>query len=452
LREIRSTIKTREDEIADCRSLIRLLSDQLETAHKRIASLTDQQKSLPSISIPSPTTEGPDGMSLKDTPTSENSAYHDASDDSILTSPISLVSLESGIKTHSDEEEPMDTTVIKLESDDPFVEEKQTAESIHGEIHLPPKLEHCPRTVRRQSMLDQIRPLPSAHSTFCYHDRHRGPLLPSKRNPKLVTPIVTHVNVEVSKTHLTPTPEETPLPMKQATQRAARLRSRIFRSKSALNDLSSNGLTSVERRPTAPPTATKFVTKKNSLLRFWASKISSPGEDQRKSSSAAIPGTEAVANVRLSTRYPGERSNVFAAPHESDQLSRYLKVRPTTSYPTTRTTSTTATTNPEWRRSVGRQVSEMVQHWEHESNTCQQRPLSCAAYVSSKCTSSSAANLKDSGVTAANAMAVRAARDAWTLRASSTAGSLSRSSSLRSAGLGGEGLRRSRDELGRKMG
>ena len=442
MRETRSTIKTREDEIADCRSLIRLLSDQLETAHKRIASLTDQQKSLPSISIPSPTTEGPDGMSLKDTPTSENSGYHDASDDSLLASPISLVSLESGIKTHSDEEEePTDTTVIKLESDDPFVEEKEPAESMYEEIHLPPKLEHCPRTIRRQSLLDQIHPLPSGHSTSRYNDRHRGPLLPSKRRSKLVTPVVTRVNVEVPKTHLTPTPEGTPLPMKQATQRAARLRSRIFRSKSALDDLSSNDSTSVEGQSTPPPSATQFVTKKNSLLRFWVSKISSMGEDKNKSSSATIPGTEAVANVRLSKRYPGEGSNLFTVPHESDQLFRYPKVRPTTSYTTTRTTTTATTTNPEWRRSVGRQVSEMVQHWEHESKTSQQRPLSCAAYVSSKCASSSAANLKDYGVTAANAMAVKAARDAWTARASSTAGTLSRSSSLRSAGRGGDGLR-----------
>ena len=381
-------------------------------------------------------------MSLKDTPTSENSGYHDASDDSLLASPISLVSLESGIKTHSDEEEePTDTTVIKLESDDPFVEEKEPAESMYEEIHLPPKLEHCPRTIRRQSLLDQIHPLPSGHSTSRYNDRHRGPLLPSKRRSKLVTPVVTRVNVEVPKTHLTPTLEGTPLPMKQATQRAARLRSRIFRSKSALDDLSSNDSTSVEGQSTPPPSATQFVTKKNSLLRFWVSKISSMGEDKNKSSSATIPGTEAVANVRLSKRYPGEGSNLFTAPHESDQLSRYPKVRPTTSYTTTRTTTTATTTNPEWRRSVGRQVSEMVQHWEHESKTSQQRPLSCATYVSSKCASSSAANLKDYGVTAANAMAVRAARDAWTARASSTAGTLSRSSSLRSAGRGGDGLR-----------
>ena len=379
-------------------------------------------------------------MSVKDTPTSESSDYRDASDHSILASPISFVSLESAIKTHSDEDEPIDTTVIRLESDDPVVDEKASTEPIHEEIHLPPHLEHSPRAIRRQSMLGQIRPLASPHSTFYYNDYHRDPLLPSKRKSKLVTPVVTDINVEVPKTHLSPMPEETPLPMKQANQLGATLRSRIFRSKLDLNDLSSKDTTAVEGQSTAPPTATKSVMKKNSLLRFWTSKTSSKGEDQKKSSSPAMPVTEGVAVVRLT------------APHESDQLSRYPKVRPTTSHITARPTTTT---NPEWRRSVGRQVSEMVQHWEHESQTRQQRPPSCAAYVSSKRTHPTPSS-KDCGVTGANPMAVRAAKDAWTARTSSRDKSLSRNSSLRSAAVGGggsgEGLSRPRDELVRKLG
>ena len=82
----------------------------------------------------------------------------------------------------------------------------------------------------------------------------------------------------------------------------------------------------------------------------------------------------------------------------------------------------------------------MVQHWEDETSRRNDKMVSCASYVSSKCLSS--ASMKDIG---ASPLAVRAARDTWTAKSSASMTTTSRTSSFRSQ-------RRPRDGLVRTVG
>ena len=93
----------------------------------------------------------------------------------------------------------------------------------------------------------------------------------------------------------------------------------------------------------------------------------------------------------------------------------------------TTTQSTNTTPNPEWRHNIGRQVAEMVQHWEDETSRRNDKMVSCASYVSSKRLSSP--NIKDTGV---SPLAVRAVRDTWTAKSSASMTTISGTSSFRS--------------------
>ena len=90
MRETQISLKSREDELADCKSLIRLLSDQLEHAHKRIAALADAPRSVQTIESPS--------QEIKNASILQSSEFVNTSPGG---SPTSLVSLESSIGSHS---------------------------------------------------------------------------------------------------------------------------------------------------------------------------------------------------------------------------------------------------------------------------------------------------------------------------------------------------------------
>lgn len=391
LREARASLKNREDELADSKALIRLLSDQLEHAQKRIASLTDFTMTQ---TIESPSQEEVEKPLTPQTSESVGTTP--------VESPVSLVSLESSIRSHSEDESQF------KEYEDPITK-----------IGNPLYLEHSPRIARRQSIRGQIFP-PLQRTSF--YERAQISLT---RNSIPVTPAVTRVNVE--KTQLPPTPEDTPVPVKVANPKST-LRSRIFRSKSDLRETKSE--------PTAHPPLNSVV-KKNSLIRFWKPK-SANKKDYIKTHTVPKevypPSPETTALCETTKPVPRQsdlsshrESIKFTAPHESDKLSCYPKVRPA-SLVTTQNTSTTR--NAEWRQTIGRQVAEMVQHWEDESSKQNQNIVSCASYLSSKRVSSS--SLKDVNV---NPFVVRAARDAWTAKSIVSTETGSRTSSFRSLNI-----------------
>jgi len=97
------------------------------------------------------------------------------------------------------------------------------------------------------------------------------------------------------------------------------------------------------------------------------------------------------------------------------------------------TSSTTTSTPKEWRHSIGRQVSEMVQHWEDESRRTDTRSVSTSS--------------KRSTVADISSLAVKAARDAWAAK-TSTSSSITGKTGIER----GDKWKRSRDGLVRKLG
>src|SRR5947207_11145130 len=129
------SLKSREDELADCKSLIRLLSEQLEHARKRITGLGDASRIVQTIEIPS--------QDIANTPILQSSKFVNTSPGG---SPTSLVSLESSIRSHSEDDH---TTEIQTSP-----ELKEPVETTK-EIRIPLQLEHSPKTIQRRSMLGQ---------------------------------------------------------------------------------------------------------------------------------------------------------------------------------------------------------------------------------------------------------------------------------------------------------
>jgi hypothetical protein len=254
---------------------------------------------------------------------------------------------------------------------------------------------------------------------------------------RLVTPAVSRVTTAFPTRNLPPTPDDTPIPVKPAARRPVTLRGRIFRSKSDLHD----------NDPDEPKEPTpKTVVKKNSLIRFWKTKATTPS---KPSESKKTPAKEVLTNYPptpdKTPKVALHDSTNITMPHESDQLSRYPKIRPV-SLATTRSTAATPGTNAEWRQSIGRQVTEMVQHWEEETSRRSDTVISCANYISSKRLSST--NLTDG---AASPLAVKAARDAWTSKVNAPAAK-PESVASRERGERIDKLRRQRDELVKKLG
>jgi hypothetical protein len=419
LRETSASLKTRDDELADCKTLIRLLSDQLEHAHKRIAVLADAPRNVQTI-------ESPSTQSCKESNTKtlalQNSEFVIPSP---APSPRSLVSLESSIGRHSEDE----TTERNIAPYQLPIEMKQSVDSV-TEIYIPLQLEHVPKTIRRRSMLD-----PPTHPIRTPFFR-KQPQIPTKRNSKPITPAPSRINIDTPKSQLPPTPEDSPIPVKLPAQRGPiTLRGRMFRSKSDLQDSKS-----LVETQDPPPAATKSVVKKNSLIRFWRSNSSKPKDETNKKPTAKevfnLPSSPESSPIR------NETTKNFTAPHESDKLSRYPKIKPVSIATTTVHTRRLSTPNPEWRHSIGRQVAEMVQHWEDETNKRNDKLVTCANYVASKRTSS----FKDGSP---SPLAVRAVKDGWTAKCSGSTTTLSRTPSLR----GGERInnfRRQREDLVKK--
>src|SRR5271154_723097 len=229
-------------------------------------------------------------------------------------------------------------------------------------IRIPRQLEHVPKNIRRNSMLvlDEISPPREP-----YHSERPQSQIPTKRKPvspdlqpssrrksQLVTRAVSRNKPDVPAVQLLPTPEDTPIPVKVPAQQRAplTLKGRIFRSRSDLQD-------QPKSESDVPPEP--IVKKKTSFIRFWKK---SPLVSKKEPTAKAPHHKGHQPPHILPPREPN-----FTAPHESDKLSRYPKVRP--SFLATTRSVATGTTNPEWRQSVGRQVAEMVQHWEEETNT-----------------------------------------------------------------------------------
>jgi hypothetical protein len=441
-------LKTRDDELKDCKALIRLLSDQLENAHKRITSITNAPRSVQTSDSPLSHSERAllhsERQSSRKTPILQSSEFDDISPGG---SPGSLVSLESSIGSQSEDEEPgsdgigmPEETVINL---------KEPLETIK-KIRIPRTLEHSPKTTRRQSMLEQISP-PLQARTPLYVDRrqsyissHRNSRLvtpesqaqTSQRDSRLVTPGVSRVTAAFPTRNLPPTPDDTPVPIKPAAPRPLTLRGRIFRSKADFHD-------NEPEEPKVPPP--KPVVKKNSLIRFWKPKAAPPAKptESKKISSKEVSNYPPTAEK--TPKVPLHDSTNITMPHESDQLSRYPKIRPVSVAASNSTTATTSTA-ADWRQSIGRQVTEMVQHWEEETSRRTDTVISCANYVSSKRLSSTSA--KDIG---ASPLAVKAARDAWTAKVNAPVIKPA-SVTSRERGERIDKLRRQRDELVRKLG
>lgn len=152
-------------------------------------------------------------------------------------------------------------------------------------------------------------------------------------------------------------------------------------------------------------------------------------------------------------------------PHESDQLSRYPKIRPVSI-----STTTTNTSSPkEWRQSIGRQVTEMVQHWEEESSRRGSDIRVSGSGNGSASTNRSSGHMKRvSRDVSASPLAVKAARDAWTAKANAAKANIAKTTLSKTNGGNGFGgttlldsakgglkvdkLRNKRDELVRKLG
>jgi hypothetical protein len=445
LRETRLSLQTRDEELSDCKALIRLLSDQLEQAHKRIAALTDIRPSIQTTSPPQSDVE-----SIKETPIFEDSEFPP----SPVGSPGSLLSFKSNFGSDSEDGE-VETRSVAMKVKEQPTTAVTRIDSVRT-IRIPRQLEHVPKTIRRDSMLmlDEISsPVKPAHRTTHRTDRrqsqipatrHSSRSVPtelqpsSRRNSHVITPAVSRIKPDLPAPELPPTPEDTPIPVKALAQQRPplTLRGRIFRSKSDLQEQ----YKSESDFPSEP-----IVKKKASFIRFW--KKSPPAT--KKESTSKKPASR-DAPVHLSPLPTPSHEPKFTAPYESDKLSRYPKVR-SSSLATTQSVAT-GNSNPEWRHSVGRQVAEMVQHWEEEtSKRIPENMVSCANYVASKRHSTPpGAIVRCGGVS--SSLAVKAARDAWGMKAAtvSRAESLRMGTKERAERIGK--LSGKRDDLVKKMG
>jgi hypothetical protein len=415
LEDTRRVLKVRDEELASCKALIRLLSEQLENAHKRINTFTNSPRTVsPEIPLPR------ERRSARKTPTLQSTEFIKASPGG---SPGSLVSLESSIGSQSEDEEmeSFDTDI----HDDTVIDVRDPIESMK-DIRLPFKLEHSPKVDRRGSIIDAMVPV-TQHRTPLYSDRRQSRISapssskvvtppdsqPSQRVSRLVTPVV---RGKLPTKGLPPTPDDSPVPARITSNRPPMtLRGRIFRSKLDV------------REPSVPPLEDPpAVVKKNSLIRFWKPK--SPNSTRADKKPTAKEVFDYPPSPEKTPKLPLRDTTNITLP-ESDHLSRYPKIRPVS-------VASTQTTGSAWRQSIGRQVSEMVQHWEHET-TRRSDIVSCAGYVSAKRVS-----------VGASPLAVKAARDAWT--ATTMRGNGKRTSEERGERI--DKLRRQRDELVRKMG
>ena len=408
--------------------MIRLLNGQMERADKRISALTISSRSLRTSRPPSPPSEQ---LVEPTSPLLQNGEFVDTSPES---SPRSLVSFESSIRRGSDESE---RSTFDIDIGEERSEVKEPEEEIKT-IRVPFKLEHSPKTNRRESLLDQLSPPPTitSHRVPLYSERRRSQIpskghststtrsiqthLPSNQHSKIVTPAVSRVHA-MSKGKLPPTPDDTPVALKSRPQHSPSLRNRIFRSKS---DILDQEPTPIKESPQ------KTISKKSSFINFWKPKATATQTKETRPSvtiETVTPIPEKSGKTRIR-----ESSPQLALPHESDKLSRYPKVRPV-SVATSATSSGSQT--KEWRQSIGRQVSEMVQHWEDESSK-----RTDTGSISSKRASSTMTDI--------SSLAVKAARDAWTAKANSS-GSMTGKTSIRERN---DKWRRSRDELVRKLG
>jgi hypothetical protein len=417
LEDTRRVLKVRDEEVASCKALIRLLSDQLENAHKRINTITNSPRTIsPDIPLP------PERRSARKTPTLQSTEFIKASPGG---SPGSLVSLESSIGSQSEDEEmeSFDTDI----HDDTVVAVRDTVESMK-DIRVPFKLEHSPKVDRRGSIIDTMVPV-TQHRTPLYSDRQQS-RISAPSSSKVITPPDSQPSQRVSRlatrgvrgrlptNGLPPTPDDSPVPARITSNRPPMtLRGRIFRSK-----------TDVHETSTPPQNDPPTVVKKNSLIRFWKTKSPNSSRTDKKPTAKEVfdypPSPEKTPKLPL-------RDTTNITLPESDHLSRYPRIRPVSV-----ATTQTQTTGSAWRHSIGRQVSEMVQHWEHET-TRRSDIVSCAGYVSAKRVSVEASPL-----------AVKAARDAWT--ATTMRGNGKRTSEERGERM--DKLRRQRDELVRKLG
>ena len=444
MRETRLSLQTREEELADCKALIRLLSDQLEQAHKRSTALTEIAPSIQTTTSPPQS----DIESVKDSPILENSEF-------VLSprrSPGSLYSLQSNFG--SDSGDDMETRSIAMKVKEQPTTAVTRVDSLHA-IRVPRRLEHVPQTVRRRPrpLLSEVSPPPETTQPTAYQTERRQSQIPTKRNsPNLISPNLQHsrhnsqlitlavsgIKPEVPAAKLPPEAEDMPIPVKVPAQQRLplTLRGRIFRSKSDLQELaiSDSGV---------PPEP--IVKKKPSFIRFW-----------KKPPAAAKMETTPKPFIRAISKLPSPQSTSgcepnFTAPHESDRLARYPKVRP--SYLSVTRSIAARTTNPEWRHSVGRQVAEMVQHWEEETSKRTPENIgSCANYVASKRHSTPPERSSAKDVDASSLLSGMAARDSRAAKAAT----VTRAESLRIGER--ERLERigklssKREELVRKMG
>ena len=363
------------------------------------------------------------------------------------------------------------------------------------EIRMPFSLEHSPRQTRSQSLLEEISPQRAHQRTPLYSDRRtsqistqshssshrdsraypekhfqdehsrdeRGHIV-SLRNRQYVTPAVSKVTDIITRNHLPPTPDATPIPIKP-TQKPTTLRSRLFRSKSNLPDPNQNLI------PEQETALSKQIVKKSSLIRFWKSKSqSSESEDLNPRNSQVLTSkAQNVAYPPTPEKTPASvkenKENGIELTNESDRLSRYPKARGVSIASTT----TNAASPKEWRQSIGRQVTEMVQHWEEESSR-RRSDTRVSGSGNGSVGSSSGYSMRGNRDISASPLAVKAARDAWTAKANAAKTISARTTSTTSktnrgngpwgavlgdpakGGLKVDKLRNKRDELVRKLG
>ena len=451
LRETRLALKARDDELVDCKALIRLLSDQLENAHNRITSFTTASR----LSSPVSHVEEP---SLKKTPVLQQTEFLYEAQKLSPGSPESLRSLSESTIASCSEDEELESIETEMQGETMTDPREPEIVAPIKEIRMPLSLEHSPRMTRRQSLLEEISPQRtpryhdrrqsqiSAHSHISSHHNSRIYLEAQPRSPResnFITPAVSRIADATPRNYLPPTPDGTPIPVKPPAQRPMTLRSRLFRSISNLPEPEHQNNQQEEHEPPAP----KQVIKKNSLIRFWKSKSSS-SENQQEFKKPSTRQVFEYPPTPEKTPKPVLRENPkIKMPHQSDQLSRYPKVRVVSD-------ATTATTSPpppstEWRQSIGRQVTEMVQHWEKETSRRSNRN-------SASSTSTTYSNKRASRDVTASPLAVKAARDAWTAKANAAAkaaaGGGSPGEYARETGQKIDKLRSKRDELVRKMG
>lgn len=406
--------------------MIRLLNGQLDRADKRISALTTTPRTIRNARPPSPPSET--NIEPPETPVLEDEEF---STHSVEGSPRSLVSLESSIRRGSDESE---RESFEMEIDEEKTTISESVEDLNV-VRVPFKLEHDPKRTRKESILDQLSPRQiTAHRTPFYTERaasqvqaepYSSPIAssaqsqaPSNQHAKVATPAVSRVHM-MSRGKLPPTPDDTPVTQKVRPRRSSTLRSRIFRTKS---DVSTS-----EQQPVKEPA--KTVSKKTSFINFWKPKASAMQTKETRPSieeDKVSPAPEKSGNAVRNHDHPPR----IALPHQSDKFSRYPKVRPVSMVTTS---STTTSTPKEWRHSIGRQVSEMVQHWEDESRRTDTRSVSTSS--------------KRSTVADISSLAVKAARDAWAAKTSTPSSITGKTGVER-----GDKWKRSRDGLVRKLG